>query len=96
MIYKNGKMTAWEDTPENLVLAAHEAAFSERHISVVAGNSGKIENILCDWVTEDETVKEAALNLGYWVEPAVGGGWSILFTWSKNPGKRPNNHAIHR
>jgi len=97
VIYKDSKVTPWEDTPVSLVRAAHDAAFSKQEIEVVRSDRwGEIRHTTEGWYTRSRMIIEAALAEGWWVEPSVyGPGWIILFDWPRDPNNRPNNRAIH-
>lgn len=96
MIYKDNKMTTWEDTPESLIKATHEAAFSDRISVVRSDKHGSIRKIRDSWIAGDATIRDAALALGYWVEYVEwAGGWEIHFNWTQDPAKPPNIRAIH-
>jgi hypothetical protein len=97
MIYKDDKVTAWQDTAENLVKATHEAAFSDRKIDIVRSDKhGVIRKIRDSWIAGDAAIRDTALALGYWVEPVEwAGGWEIHFAWKQDAAKPPNDRAIH-
>lgn len=96
MIIKNGKLTTWEDTLDNLLEAAREAAFSsgpaelvsERHDASVVAENGTV-------TTGDARLFNLALQAGWWIEVHPAGGWEILFNWPKDPAKLPSNRALH-
>jgi hypothetical protein len=98
MITRNGKLTTWEDTLENLLEAAREAAFSsrneaaelvsDRHDARIVAENGTAR-------TEDKRLIDLALQSGWWIEQHPTGGWEILFNWPKDPAQVPSNNALH-
>ena len=95
MIYKDNLVTAWTDTPASLVKAACEAALSGRDYQVIRSDRwGSITRVMGEWFTTSVAVRDAALVLGYWVEPHLD-GWFLLFGWPRDSGDPPNRQAIY-
>lgn len=99
MIIRNGKLTTWTDSLENLLLAANDAAFgrmrnevveltSERHSVTVTVEAGSAN-------TESKELADIALAQGYWIKSDGFDGWEIMLNWSHDPSNPPDNHAIH-
>lgn len=99
MITRNGKLTAWTDSLENLLLAAHDAAFgqhknevnelvSERYGVTVTVEAGSAS-------TESKELTDIALAQGYWIKAGGFGSWEIMLNWTQDPNKPPDSHAIH-
>ena len=82
MIYKDNLVTAWADTRKDC-----QVVRSDRY--------GSIKKIMGEWITASAQVKDAALQLGYWIEPRLT-GWAILFDWPKDPDNPPNKNALHK
>lgn len=99
MIIRNGKLTSWTDSLENLLLAANDAAFgrrkneitelvSETHGATVTVEAGSA-------TTESRALADIALAQGYWIKSDGFGGWEIMLNWSHDPNNPPSNSAIH-
>ena len=103
MIIRNGKLTGWDDALENLLKAAHEAAFnkdqstpvelkSEDHQAAITARNGTA-------ITTDRRLFNLALQDGWWIIDAdpleFNVAWEILFNWPKDPAKPPSNEAMH-
>lgn len=100
MIIRDGKFTTWNDTLENLLQAAREAAFgqlpeggsefySQDHDAAIT------VPFLGQAYTEDARLFQMALQDGWWIEEEMEEGWTIFFNWPKDPAKSPNEYAIH-
>lgn len=100
MIYKNRRATAWKDDVANLIEAAREADGDLLDDVVVVRSERTGCQIVVDQgvaTSDDQEVREAALDAGYWIEKEpFGDGWYILFDWSRDPNNPPSNRAIHR
>lgn len=99
MITNNGRLTTWTDTLENLLQAAHDAAFGKQKnetvelISDAHDISVTVENGSA--YTQFEEFANIALKQGYWAKFDGDGGWEIMLNWSKDPANPPGNRAIH-
>lgn len=104
MIYRlldngNRRMTTWTDEPIHVIEAAKESIFGKHHdvIGIESERHGKITFAGNDsFYTTDEVIKNAALNLGYWVEyDNLLEAWELYLTWTTDPKNAPNNAAVH-
>ena len=101
MIHVNGKLTTWTDNLNNLLIAAHDAVFSNKYksdeeITLYSEDHDTLVTIVAGTATtESEEFKNIALEQEYWVEKNEWEEWEIFLNWSKEEGNPPSKRAIH-
>ncbi len=103
MIYRlleNGdrRVTTWTDKPEHVVKAAQESIFGNHNdvVGIESERHGKIEFSNGSYYTIDEIIKNAVINMGYWIEyDDFFEMWELHLTWTTDSKNAPNNRAVH-
>lgn len=93
-----------EDVPRSLFMVALHIRIFNRYkmsygsLDAIIGDCGTIEYVRGGWITRDESIKEAALAEGYWIERSAlyDDGWTLYLDWTQDFCSPPNKIAIHK